>query len=289
MLPGYEDRGITERLADRPAPPDDVFVYTLVDSWRDRIWRMIADVVTEEVCNEFVADPPEYVVSDDLSWLNDLILRVTGQTTDMRALMAERLSVGYRAFRACHGTRTDDVGQFYRDGLRSLRADDAEARARALWLGGQFPHATDAKLQAAIAEIDARGQAGGREGRLYFAADEQSLITRLGGSGHYLVYGSEYLFCLGIRLVGRWETKQSLKAIGRPTVFVCDIPMSMLRDTMICDFGGLILKYIFSELIEEMDTRALSPGAGFTVSVSCDLPPEHIVGHYHTVKVHDSR
>lgn len=276
-----------ERLADRPVPPADVFVYPLVDSWRDRVWRMIADVATAEVRDQFVADPPEYVVSDDLSWLDDLILRVTGQTTDMRALEAERLSAEYRAFRAGHGTRTDDVGQFYREGLRLLRANDAEARARELWLGGQFPHATEAKLQAAIADIDARGQAGGREGRLYFAADERNLITRLGGSGHYLVYGGEYLFCLGIRLVDRWETKQVLKAVRRPTIFVCDIPMSMLRDSTIRNFGGSILEFLFSELVEDMEARALSPGAGSTLSLTCDLPPEYIVGHYHPVTIYD--
>lgn len=276
-----------ERLADRPPPPGDVFVYPLVESWRDRIWRMIADVVTAEVRDQFVADPPEYVVSDDLSWLDDLILQVTGQSTDMKTLMAERLSAEYRAFRAGHGTRTDDVGQFYGEGLRLLRADDAEARARALWLDGQFPHATEAKLQAAIADIDARGQAGGREGRLYFAADERTLITRPGGSGHYLVYGGEYLFCLGIRLVGRWETKQVLKTVGRPTMFVCDIPMSMLRDSTIRDFGGSILEFLFSELVEGMEARALSPGAGSTLSLTCDLPPEHIVGHYHPLTIYD--
>lgn len=287
MLPGFEDREIPERLADRAAPPEDVFVYPLVDSWRARVWHMIGDVATEAVREEFVADPPEYIVSDDLSWLDDLILRVTGRITEMKTLMADRLSTQYRAFRAGHATRTDDLGRFYREGLRLLRADHVEARARALWLNGEFPHATETKFQAAIDDINARDRAGGREGWLYFSADERSLITQLGRSGHYLVYGSEYLYCLGIRLVGRWDTKRGLKAVGRPTMFICDIPMTMLRDSTIREFGGLILELLFSELIDGMEARALSPGAGSALSLDCDLPGEHVVGHYHPAKIYD--
>ena len=146
-----------------PAPPADVFVYPLSDSWRDRIWRTIDDLVTEAVRAKFVADPPDYVVCDDLSWLDDLILHVARKSVDMKTLTADRLGAEYRAFRPSHATCTSDVGLFYREGLRLLRADDAEARARALWLGRQFPHATEAKLQEAIADINAR--AGGWAGR----------------------------------------------------------------------------------------------------------------------------
>ena len=132
-----------------------------------------------------------------------------------------------------------------------------------------------------------RARAGGREGRVYFSADERSLITRLGGSGHYLVYGDEYLYCLGIGLVGRWETKQVLKSVGRPPMFVCDIPMAILRGYTIREFGGSILEFLFSELVDGMEPHALSPDAGAALSLTCDLPGEHIVGHYHPAKIYD--
>lgn len=227
------------------------------------------------------------MVSDDLGWLDRLVLSATGRAVDMKTLMADRLRHEYRAFRAGHATRTDDVGQFYRSGLRILRADEAEARARSLWLNERFPMASEAGLEKAIADLKARSPAGGRPGWLYFAADERSLITRSGGSGHYLVYGSEYLFCIGIRVVSRWQTKETLKAIGRPTMFVCDIPMTMLRDSTVEAFGGSILEFLFSELVEGMDARALSPGAGSNLSLACDLPPENIVGHYHPDRIYD--
>ena len=35
---------------------------------------MLDDLITDEVKALFMAEPPEYVASDDLSWLNDLIV-----------------------------------------------------------------------------------------------------------------------------------------------------------------------------------------------------------------------
>lgn len=287
MLPGSQDREIPERLEDRPSPPDDVFCYPLVETWRDRIWRMIEDVVTREVRAEFVRNPPEYVVSDDLSWLDDIVLDVTGAPVDMKDMTADRLSREFRAFRAAHGTRTDDVGQFYENGLRCLRADEIEERARAIFLGGRFPSATEERLQAAIENVEARKLTGGREGRLYFCADERALLTRSGGSGHYLVYGSEYLYCLGIRTIGTWETKRALKSIGRPTMLVCDIPMPLMRPHTLREFAGSILEYLFCELVDGLEAHALGPGAGSALSMTEDLPGSCIIGHYHPAKVHD--
>ncbi|WP_454884907.1 hypothetical protein [Sphingomonas oryzagri] len=286
MKAGYEDREIPEALADREPVPDDIFCFSRVDLWRDRIWRLLDDVITDDVKVAFKRNPPEYVVSDDLSWLDNIILTVTGRNIDIKSLLAERLTREFRAFRAGHGTRTDDLGQFYGQGLRCLHADDAEAKARELFMTPEFGWVDEPKFLSAIEDIDARKMSGGREGRLYFCADEQSLITRYGGAGHYLVYGGEYLYCLGIRLVGASRTKETLKGIGRPTMFVCDIPMTIMREHTLREFSGMILEFLFCELIGQQP-HALSPSAGSALSLTVDLPGEHIIGHYHPARVHD--
>lgn len=288
MLPGYEDREIEASLDARAAVPDDVFCYPLVVSWRDRIWRMLGDVITDGVRAEFARHPPEYIVSDDLSWLDGMISRATGQTVDMKELVATRLSREFRVFRAAHGTRTNDLARFYKVGLRRLQAEEVEDRGRKLFLSGQFEDATEQRLQAAIDELGARNTNGGRGGKLYFCADERSLITQMGSSGHYLVYGSEYLYCLGMRVVSAFEAKRTLKAIGRPTMFVCDIPMPLMQFHTLREFGGMVMEYLFCDLIDDPDCHALSPGAGSALSLIKDLPAEHIVGHYHPESVYDA-
>jgi len=285
MRPGCEERQVPAGLASRPAPPDDVFCWPLVDTWRARVWAMLADIVTDEVKAAFVENPPEHVVSDDLSWLDDIVSEVTGIEIDIKQLTAARLATEWRAFRAAHATRTDDVCRFYREGLRLLRADDAERRARDLLLDGRFGQANEERLAAAIEDVGARAPVGGREGRLYFCADESSLVTRRGGSGHYLVYGGEYLYCLAIRTVGTLDARRVLKSVGRPTMFLCDIPMPRMRHETLLEFAGSILEYLFCELVEGLEARALSPGAGSALSLAEDLPGEYIVGHYHPVAV----
>jgi len=288
MKAGYEDREIAECISGREPVPDDVFCYPDVALWRDRVWDMLDDILTDPVKQAFRCSPPEYVVSDDLSWLNNIVLSASGGDVDMKSLLAERLRQEYGAFRAGHATRTDDLAPFYVQGLRYLRADEAEDRARALFLTPEFQHATEPLLQAAIADLDARSPSGGREGRLYFCADERSLIASHGVSGHYLIYGGEYLQCLGTRLIGRAESDRVLKSVGRPTMFVCDIPMRVIHDATLERFAGQILEILFCEIIGEQ-SHALGRSAGSGLSLSVDLPGEHIVGHYHPAKVSDPR
>ncbi|NIJ09338.1 hypothetical protein FHS31_002970 [Sphingomonas vulcanisoli] len=287
MQPGFEDRVIVEALSERAGPPSDVLCLPLVATWLERIWRRLGDVLTPAVVAEFVNEPPEYVVSNDLSWLNERIYRATGRTVEIKSLTADRLRREFRALRAGHATRTDDVSGFYKNGLRILRADEIDAVARELFLGGSFPLATEDLFEKAIADLDARSRMGGREGRLYFCANERSLITRIGGSGHYLIYGSEYLYCIGIRVIGTYATKRALKAIGRPTMFVCDLPLKMMRDATLLEFAGGILEYMFCALVEGMEAHMLSPGSGSALSLTSDLPATSIVGHYHPIRVHD--
>lgn len=286
MQPGYEEREIVGSLSERALPPERVFHFPLVDTWRDRVWRMLGDVVTEDVRVAFIDDPPEYVVSDDLSWLDDIILAVTGVETNIKDLAAKRLREEFEAFRAGHGTRTNDLVPFYQRGLCILRAEEIENRARSIFLNGSFANASEARLEAAIEELDARNRAGGREGFLYFCACENELFEDH-GAGHYLIYGSEYLYCLGIRVTSVAETKKALTAIGRPTLFICDIPMAMIHDGTLREFAGMVLEYLFCELVYGLEADALSPGAGSALSLREDLPAKCIVGHYHPTKIYD--
>lgn len=286
MLPGYEDRELPEALSERLPIPEDVFCFPAVNSWRERLWEQLSDFVTDEVKEEFKNNPPEYVVSDDLTWLNDIVYDVTGEIVEMKELTSARLATEYRAFRAGHATRTNNLAQFYEAGLRRLHAEDEEARARKLFLPDNFNWTRDEKLRAAIKDVNARDPSGGREGRLYFCTDERSLITQVGGSGHYLIYGGEYLYCLGIRVVGTFDAQRILKAIGRPTMFVCDIPMELMCEHTRYEFAGSILEFLFCELIGKRP-HTLSPGAGTAFSLMVDLPGEHIIGHYHPASIYD--
>lgn len=109
----------------------------------------------------------------------------------------------------------------------------------------------------------------------------------MGGCGHYLVYGSEYLYCLGIRVISSSNTQRALKSIGRPTILVCDIPMSLMREQTLGEFAGMVVELLFCELLPDIKSHSGSPWAGSALSIAVDLPPACIVGHYHPAVVHD--
>lgn len=287
MMPGYEDRQIEECVCIRFAPPTDVFCFTIVDSWKNRVWDFLHTFVTDEVKVDFVRNPPERCWSDVLSWLDDRILRVTSQECDSKQLTADFLSREFCFVRAAHGTRTNNLSQFYQDGLRCLRANEIEQCARSIFCNDPSRPVTEDQLQTAIDDFDARDPAGERQGYLYFAANEQCLVAPQGGAGHYLIYGSEYLFGLGIRIINRNDTKSILKQIGRPTMFICDVPIALMHRSTLLAFAGAVISHLFSELVEGLESDALNPVAGVDFRISDDLSARQIVGHYHPICVHD--
>lgn len=60
----------------RPAPASDAWDLYHYPSWRNVIREFISDFVDEEVKVYFLKHPPKYVVSDELDWLDDFVLKV---------------------------------------------------------------------------------------------------------------------------------------------------------------------------------------------------------------------
>lgn len=277
-MTGCEDRLIISSPLTRPAAEPGVWDYAHFGTWREEVWRLLSDVLTEDVRREFLRDPPEYVVSDDLSWLDDIIARAVGECVDIKSLTASRLGRRYTRLRACHATRTDDVKAYYETGLQPLDLARAAARARSLFLSGAYPELTEAALSAAIVQV------GGhlREGRVWFEANEAQLITF---SGHYLLYGGEYLLAIAAHLEGSRDYRQVLKTIGEPTMFVCDVPLAAAGGRTLSEFAGCALEAIFEHLLDETFEPDPHRGAGF--SIRQGLAPEHLVGHYHPTGIRD--
>jgi hypothetical protein len=264
-----------ERL---PAPPE-VWDWHAYESWRDTAWRLMADVLDDRVRAEFLRRPPEYVVGDDLSWLDRIIKRTTGAEIDSKSLMADRLTGHFTAMRACHATRSADLAAYYSDGLRPLDPEVVHIRAREIFLGGEFTELTDAHLEEAIKTVGSDL----REGRVYFEANERLLIE---DAGHYLLYGGEYLIAIAAHLPRYRDYRQTLKRFGTPTMFVCDVPLTDIDGRIVLEFAGTALEMMFQELLDGEDFEPdWHRGAGFCIHRP--LPPTNIVGHYHPTKMRD--
>lgn len=272
-------RAILPDLVSRGRAPRSVLDWNRFETWRRTAWRLTAEELGADVREEFLRRPPEYIVGDDLGWLDKIVRRVTGRTVDTKSLMAAKLAARYGSIRACHATRTAEVDRYYHEGLRPLDPNEAQSRAAAHFLGGDFPELRPADLERAAREVGS----GLRAGCVFFEANEQALIS---DAGHYLLYGGEYVTAIAAHLRGARDYRQALKAVGAPTMFVCDVPLRAIGGHTLLEFAGTALEMMFEALQQGRSYRPdAHRGAGFCIREI--LPPSCIVGHYHPARIRD--
>lgn len=269
-MKAQEPRLIDPNPHARPAAPADVWDFHRYASWKDEVWALVETFADQAVQASFKADPPEYVVSDDLTWLEDRVRDVHSVSIDAMELMVEALQRRYRNLRAAHGSRPTDVAVLYREGLVPLDPARIHARAREIFLSVDYPEVTEVLLEQAIEGVGHVGRAD----RVWFECNETELVRR---NGHYMLYGSEYLLAIAAHMDGR-DYRPELKRFGEPVVFICDVPLSWLHPGALRAFAGTAVEVLFEELMGETDGPSPTRGAGFSIRQT--LPPDHIVGHY---------
>lgn len=171
---------------------------------------------------------------------------------------------------------------YYEKGLLPLDPEAARSAVKGHFLAGNFPELTEVDLDAAIEDTTLET----REGRTYFNLDERFIIEHC---GHYLLYGSEYATGIAASLdrnkTGRTKDyKKSLKNIGKPTMFICDVPWNMISESA----KGELTRTFIAELFHHLKTSSYRPTMiDFGFSIRRPLSPMQIAGHYHPEGVRD--
>lgn len=274
LVPTLDCRG------ERPPVPERVWDFNDFGSWRNMVWDMTDDILNEDVRKEFLKSPPRFIVSDDLGWLDSIVLSATDRQVNTQHLMIEKLTERFDAVRCCHATNTANVATYYERGILPLDLERAHQTVRAIYLDGSFPELSPEDVERAIAAADPEQ----RVGRAYFETNEWLLVQEC---GHYLLNGSEYIASITRNLYGPGcrDYRRILRERGKPTMFLCDVPLGWLGMTIV-EAAGTALEHMFKELLE-------GPGfeperyRGFGFSIPRPLPPERIVGHYHPKNVRD--
>lgn len=263
----------------RRLPPQvDVWDFHNYDSWRDEVWSLVATFADAAVQAAIIADPPEYVVSDDLGWLEKKVLQVHGASIDAFGLMVNALRGRYRFIRAAHGSRTADIASFYNAGLLPMDPLRIQQQARDIFLSPAYPELTEVMLADAIAAVDHKG----RSGRVWFECNETELVRR---NGHYMLYGSEYLLAIAAHIEGR-NYRPELKRIGEPVVLICDVPIEFLHPNVQASFAGRAVEILFEDLVSGGNGPSPTRNMGFCIRRT--LRPELIVGYYRPVVGRDA-
>lgn len=242
-------------------------------------------MLDEAVLDKFRAEhTPDDIYSDDISWLEDVVRSVNPGAADgdLEGKLTSCLKKYYSAVRAFHAGCPRDVSSYYERGLLPLDSQAARLAVKSHFLAGDFPELTETDLDAAIEDTSLET----REGRIYFNLDERFLIEHC---GHYLLYGSEYATGIAASLNRNrgdrtLDYKKSLKSIGEPTMFICDVPWNLISD----DTKGELTRTFIAELFRHLKTPSYRPTMiDFGFSIRCHLPPAQIAGHYRLEGVRD--
>jgi hypothetical protein len=195
--------------------------------WSKQILRINKDLLSRAVVEEFKSDNKLEILSDNIGWLEEVARRVNPlyKFDRLEDELTGRLVRYYSAVRAFHACRPLDVSAYYEQGLLPLDPRRAASDFKRHFLCEDFPELDESDINSVIEETTLETI----EGHVYFNLDERLLIEQC---GHYLLYGSEYVVGLanGLRRTGSSNYRQSLKNIGTPTMFICDVPWGLISD-----------------------------------------------------------
>ncbi len=189
----------------------------------------------------------------------------------MESLIQETL--GLKVF---HGCRPQSVDSYYKNGFLVKKSE---------WLKNSlfelFPDiGNDLKQKAFESVYSLRKD---EDVKTYFIADTARFIN--GGSGHYLIYGSEFILSATRFLEDRLNMPliHRLKTTGVPTIFEVDIPYRLLTKSEIQDLACVLLSawgkwHLFPQELYSIE---------FVVITREQLNAEHIVGHSHPETIMD--
>ncbi|MGD9160346.1 MAG: hypothetical protein PVG39_18160 [Desulfobacteraceae bacterium] len=172
-------------------------------------------------------------------------------------------------YHACRPIRTED---YYEKGILPLSPSKIQKQFRDYFSS----MVSEKDIDTAITKTSVNTRAG----VVHVVLDDRIFINC---SGHYLIYGSEYLNCLTIHLPGASENhRDNLKKIGRTTIFICKLPFSSVTS-----FAYLVSSMMADHFFRVAHDRDDVTVIEYTISLKKPIPPDFVVDHYYPKRITD--
>lgn len=174
----------------------------------------------------------------------------------------------FSAIRCYHGCRTQDPEAYFAEGIRPLNAWEIVDHARRIFLSGNFPEISSRIFENAVYAALKSGEAP----EVFFTPSRSCQLRRC---GHYLLYGSERITAIAVKIAGgtRYDYRQALKLFGKPTLWVCDARATSLSDRSLGSFTNAMLAAWHERLV--IPNHRFECSGGFAISGT--LSPDAIV------------
>lgn len=205
--------------------------------------------------------------SDNLSWLPD--------SFDLDSFINSLIqkTTGIKVF---HGCRPESVKDYYALGFLSSKRSWLRGKCDAIFydIDVNIRNKTFDSIYSFRADEDTK---------TYFQCDTERMLN--GGSGHYLIYGSEMIFCIARALEEELDVQlvERLKTIGVPTIFELNLPYNSIPELQIKNLASTLLEtwgkwHLFPEELRIIE---------FVVIARGQVDPSCIVAHHHPNKILD--
>jgi hypothetical protein len=248
-----------------------ILVWKDVQSWKNEVSQLLTDSFNEtiESLNQTGADTLPLIDKEKMQ--NDILKNKNSQA-EYTPLLITKLLDHYDRLKAYHACRPVDVQSYFSRGLEFLD----QSVAYDYFLSGNFPELNKKMIDDAINDLGSYSN----KKRLDLHLDAEFLIKY---ANHYLQYGSEFLQAVAVslkRIAGHdKDYKETLKQQGTATIFICEIPFSIITYEELSMLCGSLIE-ILSDALKNPDLT-MPEERDYTISLFEKLPPEYIVDHYH--------
>ncbi|SKB01902.1 hypothetical protein SAMN02745166_03499 [Prosthecobacter debontii] len=245
----------------------NIFKWDDFREWERVVRGLMGNHLNDAVIARFKEEPPDYVVSDDLSWLDSVVRKVNGvRRPDSAQLLTRKLLEYYTHITAFHGCRPTSIETYTEFGLQAC--DPAKMQEVAVQIFGDNPKVWEAieHLKGSSFEHSYEEH---NQGKVYFTLTQEEIVDYC---GHYLLYGSEYLLCIANSI----GAARKLRERGRATIIECNVPITRIGHGFIKELAGSILEKMFERVLDPES----SMGSGFGFYVKGSLPAESIASFH---------
>lgn len=246
-------------------------------SWKDRdTWVPLLTAWIEPHLRKtglatLARKPRARLYRDDTGWVD----RIANVALDPIELIISDLADDLLEARlvAYHATRLIDAGDVHRSGLnrndpavladlaRAIVAEEEELAFLRPVIEHRLTHFEDWDRDTA---------------RLYVVADDREFLE---SSGHYLLYGSEWM-----QVLLGWEAHGALLQRGAPTLFRFALPISATHSSAREHFAEMMLReWSYQRTMGDEEPRSID----FSFVLRRDIPADWILDHSHPARIRD--
>lgn len=241
-------------------------------TWKPLISKALSDILGNCYTTTIINNADQIKYRDSIEEACSLFHHIISEEK-LIDVVSQVVLESYTEIFTYHACRTNNVNSYYENGIIPLAPPEAHAEFREKFCS----IASQQEIDSAIAAVSTQT----REGVVHTAVDDRVFFE---SSGHYLIYGGEYLHCLAVHLPGDPQKHRDiLKEHGKATVLVCKLPFSVLSE-IDCLVQFMLADHFFRIAHSRDEVIVLD----HTIFMSENIQPKYIVSHYHPTRIVDT-